>query len=181
EEAEAKKLAEAQRKAAEKERLKQSKKVQTASSAKESSTTSSSAPTPAPTPATSSNGWVRPANGYVTSEFGYRTHPILGYKRLHAGTDIGGGGAISAAKSGTVTVAGYHNSYGNYVKIDHGNGITTLYAHMKSDLRVSAGQSVSQGQQLGTMGTTGSSTGVHLHFEVHENGTPVNARNYVNF
>src|SRR5699024_10904983 len=97
-------------------------KVQTASSAKGSS---SSASTSTSTPTANSSGWARPASGYVTSEFGYRMHPILGYNRLHAGTDIGGGGPVSAAKSGTVTVAGYHNSYGNYVKIDHGNGITT--------------------------------------------------------
>ena len=180
EEAEAKKLAEAQRKAAEKE--KQAQQVKTASSTKKSSSeVSSSSSSTSSTTTTNSGGWARPAGGPITSEFGYRIHPILGYNRLHAGTDIGGGGPITAAKAGTVTVAGYHNSYGNYVKIDHGNGISTLYAHMKSDLRVSAGQSVSQGQQIGTMGTTGSSTGVHLHFEVHKNGTPVNPRNYVNF
>lgn len=170
-EAEAKRVAEAQRKAQE-----QANQVQiSSSSSSESSSASNSAPI------TNSGGWARPASGYVTSEFGYRMHPILGYNRLHAGTDIGGGGPITAAKSGTVVVAGYHYSFGNYVKIDHGGGIVSLYAHMKSDLRVSAGQSVSQGQQIGTMGTTGSSTGVHLHFEIHQNGTPVNPRNYVNF
>lgn len=128
-----------------------------------------------------SGGWVRPASGYVTSEFGMRKHPIFGTSKLHGGIDIGGGGPISAAQAGTVTVAGYHKSWGNHVKIDHGNGVSSLYAHMQSDLRVSVGQSVSGGQRVGTMGTTGLSTGVHLHFEVYENGNRVNPRNYVNF
>ncbi len=142
----------------------------------------------APAPSTSStsstpnsSGWARPVSGYVTSEFGYRIHPIYGTRRLHAGIDIGGGGTITAAKAGTVTYAGWHRTFGNYVKIDHGNGLSSLYAHMLSNLGVSTGQSVSQGQRLGTMGTTGASTGVHLHFEIHENGQPVNPRNYVNF
>lgn len=129
----------------------------------------------------SSSGWGRPANGYVTSEFGYRIHPIYGTRRLHGGIDIGGGGPIRAARAGRVSVARYSPSWGNYVTIDHGDGFTTLYAHMTSALQVSAGQSVSQGQQIGTMGTTGSSTGVHLHFEVHQNGRRVNPRNYVGF
>lgn len=132
-------------------------------------------------PKPSSNGWARPSSGYVTSEFGYRIHPIYGSRRLHGGIDIGGGGAIRAAKSGRVITARYSPSWGNYVRIDHGNGVVTLYAHMLSNLKVSAGQTVSQGQQVGTMGTTGSSTGVHLHFEVHQNGRRVNPRNYVNF
>lgn len=153
-----------------------------AKSVKPASGGKSPAPAPAPAPATpNSSGWARPTTGYVTSEFGYRIHPIYGTRRLHAGIDVGGGGTITAAKSGTVTVAGYHYSFGNYVKIDHGNGISSLYAHMLSNLGVSAGQTVSQGQRLGTMGTTGSSTGVHLHFEIHVNGQPVNPRGYVNF
>src|SRR5699024_7142456 len=126
-------------------------------------------------------GWARPAGGPITSEFGYRIHPLLGYNRLHAGTDIGGVGLITAAKAGTVTVPGYHNSYGNYVKIDLGNGISTLYAHMKSDLRVSSGQSVSQGQLNGTMATTGSAKGVHFNFVVHNNAKILNPSNYVFF
>ncbi|MDN6161757.1 MAG: peptidoglycan DD-metalloendopeptidase family protein, partial [Atopostipes sp.] len=128
-----------------------------------------------------SKGWTRPANGYISSEFGYRTHPIYGTKRLHGGIDIAGGGTIKAAKSGTVTVAQKHPTWGNYVKIDHGNGVSSLYAHMQPGLKVSAGQSVSQGQALGIMGTTGSSTGVHLHFEIYEGLERVNPRNYVNF
>jgi len=117
----------------------------------------------------------------VTSEYGYRNHPVYGGGRLHAGIDIGGGGSISAAKAGTVTTASYHPSLGYNVIIDHGNGIRTRYGHMTSGLRVAPGQSVSQGQTIGTMGTTGTSTGVHLHFEVHVNGNQVNPRGYVNF
>ena len=128
-----------------------------------------------------SSGFIRPANGYLSSRFGYRIHPIHKTKRLHAGLDIAGGGAIVAAQSGTVTRAQYHSTLGYYVKINHGNGLQTVYAHMQPNLRVSVGQSVSQGQQIGTMGTTGSSTGVHLHFEVHQNGRPVNPASFVGY
>lgn len=180
--------------AAEKEeqQVEQSKQVQTASSSQTSAPSSSTpasstpaspspAPTPAPTPSPDSGGWTRPASGSVTSEYGYRIHPIEGTRKLHAGIDIGGGGAIVAAKSGTVVSASYHNSFGYTVLIDHGGGLRTRYAHMTPSLRVASGQSVSAGQQIGTMGTTGSSTGVHLHFEVHQNGRPVNPRGFVNF
>lgn len=147
-----------------------------------SSSQQSSTPSPAPTPTPEvSNGWIRPASGYISSEFGIRADPFNGAARMHSGIDIAGGGPIVAANSGTVTVAGWHYQWGNYVKINHGGGVETLYAHMQSDLRVSAGQSVQTGQHLGTMGTTGSSTGIHLHFEVYQNGTRVNPRNYVNF
>lgn len=94
--------------------------------------------------------------------------------------DFGGGGPIVAAQSGTVTKAQYSSSWGWHVKINHGNGLETLYAHMvQGSLRVSAGQQVSQGQQIGTMGTTGSSTGVHLHFEVYKNGARTNPAPYL--
>jgi murein DD-endopeptidase MepM/ murein hydrolase activator NlpD len=201
-EAEARRIAEAEaeearkaEEAAQAEKAKEEKQVQTASSSKASapskSETSStpSAPskpsTPAPAPSTGSSensgGWARPASGPVTSEFGYRVHPIQGTRKLHAGIDIGGGGPITAAKSGTVVSASFHGSLGYNVLIDHGGGIRTRYGHMTPALQVAPGQSVSQGQQIGTMGTTGSSTGVHLHFEVHVNGSPVNPRNYVSF
>lgn len=129
----------------------------------------------------SSGGWVRPANGVTSSEFGYRIHPIYGTRKLHKGIDISGSGSIVAAKGGKVVTANNHSTYGNHVIIDHGGGLKTLYAHMTAGLNVSVGQEVSAGQRLGTMGTTGASTGVHLHFEVHQNGQPVNPRNYVNF
>lgn len=136
---------------------------------------------PKPTPSPSSDsGFIRPSGGYMTSAYGYRIHPITGVYKLHGGTDFGGGGAIVASKSGTVVFAGYDSGWGYYVKIDHGNGMQTLYAHMVAgSLLVSPGQQVSQGQQIGTMGTTGSSTGVHLHFEMYKNGSRVNPASYL--
>lgn len=125
-------------------------------------------------------GFIRPSNGVITDPFGYRVHPITGEWKLHAGMDFGGWGPIVAAQGGTVLVAGFHNSWGYYVKIDHGNGLQTLYAHMEAgSLQVAPGQKVAQGQQLGIMGTTGDSTGVHLHFEVYENGVQVNPAPYL--
>ncbi|WP_034550923.1 peptidoglycan DD-metalloendopeptidase family protein [Carnobacterium funditum] len=126
------------------------------------------------------SGFIRPSNGVVTSQFGYRIHPITGESKLHGGTDFGGSGAIIAAQSGVIEVAGYGSGWGNHVIINHGNGLKTLYAHMVSgSLAVAPGQNVSQGQQLGIMGTTGASTGVHLHFEVYVNGTRVNPASYL--
>ncbi|WP_281251194.1 LysM peptidoglycan-binding domain-containing protein [Trichococcus collinsii] len=133
---------------------------------------------------TITGAFIKPASGYISSPFGYRTSPINGALEFHRGIDLAGSGNISASQAGVVEVATYHYSYGNYVVINHGkiNGVTikTLYAHMQSGLSVSVGQTVSQGQKIGVMGTTGSSTGVHLHFEVQENGTVVNPVNYIN-
>ena len=130
-----------------------------------------------------SSGFIKPASGYYSSPFGYRLSPITGGSELHRGQDIAGSGAISAAQSGTVVTATYHASFGYYVVINHGtiNGVTveTLYAHMQPGLLVAPGQTGSQGQQIGIMGTTGDSTGVHLHFEVHENGGLVDPLNYI--
>ena len=130
-----------------------------------------------------SSGFIKPASGYYSSPFGYRLSPITGGSELHRGQDIAGSGAISAAQSGTVVTATYHASFGYYVVINHGtiNGVTveTLYAHMQPGLLVAPGQTVSQGQQIGIMGTTGDSTGVHLHFDVHENGGLVDPLNYI--
>ena len=132
-----------------------------------------------------------PANAGVTSEFDRnRIHPITGVPKLHSGIDLAGGGTIpiSAAADGTVIRANYSSSYGNVVMISHrmnGQTFTTLYAHMRSTPAVSAGQSVSKGQFLGNMGSTGDSTGQHLHFEIHEgswNGSrsnSVNPRKYL--
>lgn len=124
------------------------------------------------TPVYSGDGtYVWPtASKYVTSPYGTRLHPILGYYRFHSGIDIGGGAgnAVVASAAGTVTIAQYSDSYGNYVVIDHGNS-TTLYAHMSS-LNVSAGQYVNQGSVVGYVGSTGLSTGAHLHFEISVNG-----------
>ncbi|WP_192988011.1 murein hydrolase activator EnvC family protein [Carnobacterium mobile] len=126
------------------------------------------------------SGFIRPSNGVTTSPFGYRIHPITGEHKLHGGIDFGGSGPIVAAQSGTVEIAGYDSGWGNYVKINHGNGVETLYAHMVSgSLAVAPGQKVSQGQHLGTMGMTGSATGIHLHFEVYVNGTRVDPASYL--
>ncbi|WP_302496793.1 murein hydrolase activator EnvC family protein [uncultured Flavonifractor sp.] len=124
----------------------------------------------------SETGYLWPLPGYyrLSSQFGYRIHPITGVAHSHTGIDIpaSGGTPILAAKSGQVVTSAYHYSYGNYVVIDHGNGNSTLYAHMSSRA-VSEGQMVTQGQVIGYVGTTGSSTGNHLHFEVRDNYTRV--------
>ena len=117
---------------------------------------------------------------YITSVQGPRTHPVTGEYKNHGGTDIGAsyGSSIYAADSGTVVTVGYDaNGYGNYVMIDHGNGMQTLYGHMSS-VAVSQGQSVSKGQVIGYVGSTGLSTGAHLHYEVRQNGERVNPENY---
>lgn len=125
-------------------------------------------------------GWIRPASGRISSSYGYRVHPVTGEKdSLHAGTDIAGGGAIVASRAGTVTSAEFSDTYGYSVIIDHGDGYSTLYAHMQANLSVAPGQSVSQGQQLGIMGTTGRSTGVHLHFEVRKDGATIDPMNFI--
>lgn len=119
--------------------------------------------------------WPSEANDHVTSFFGMRIHPITGVYHFHNGIDIGAGygTAVLAAADGTITTAAYDaEGYGNYVIIDHGNGNRTLYAHM-SYTGVSAGQTVSEGQIIGLVGSTGMSTGPHLHFETYVNGTRV--------
>jgi murein DD-endopeptidase MepM/ murein hydrolase activator NlpD len=137
------------------------------------------APGPAPAPPVSSSGLSRPTDTRITSSFGYRIHPILGYERLHTGTDFGGpcGVPIRAAASGTIISAGWGGGYGNFTVISHGNGLATAYAHQSSFART--GGQVSRGEVIGYIGTTGSSTGCHLHFEVRVNGTPVDPMNYL--
>ncbi|PRY83040.1 murein DD-endopeptidase MepM/ murein hydrolase activator NlpD [Alkalibacterium olivapovliticus] len=130
--------------------------------------------------AQTSTGWIRPASGRNTSPFGYRTHPVNGGRSFHSGLDIAGSGPIRSSRAGTVTTAAYNGSLGYYVVVNHGDGYSSMYAHMTPNLSVAPGQQVSQGQQLGIMGTTGTSTGVHLHFEIHRNGSPVNPQNYIN-
>ena len=124
--------------------------------------------------------FVFPANGSISSGFGNRIHPILGYSRFHAGIDFAAshGSAIRAADSGRVIFSGWYGGYGQTVIIDHGNGISTLYAHA-SRLLVNEGQNVQQGQSIAAIGSTGLSTGPHLHFEVRQNGNPVNPMAYL--
>lgn len=123
--------------------------------------------------------WPCPSSTYVTSAFGMREHPLFGDERPHSGIDIAGsaGSEVLAADSGTVAVATYSSSYGNYVTIYHSNGDYTLYAHMSS-LAVSAGQSVTQGDVIGYVGSTGWATGPHLHFEIRVNGSTVDPLSY---
>lgn len=123
----------------------------------------------------SSYHWPLPGRYRLTSAFGYRIHPITGKAHSHTGIDIPapGGTPIHAAKGGQVVTSARHSSYGNYVVIDHGNGNSTLYAHMSSRA-VAVGDIVSQDQVIGYVGTTGSSTGNHLHLEVRDNYQRVN-------
>ncbi|NEQ95350.1 MAG: peptidoglycan DD-metalloendopeptidase family protein [Cyanothece sp. SIO2G6] len=123
---------------------------------------------------------IFPVNAALTSGFGPRIHPILGYRRFHAGIDFGAstGTPIWAADSGRVIFAGWYGGYGRSVIINHGGGLTTLYAHT-SQVYVTEGQMVQRGQAIAAVGSTGLSTGPHLHFEVRQNGNPVNPLGYL--
>ncbi|MBA4370011.1 MAG: hypothetical protein C0418_00320 [Coriobacteriaceae bacterium] len=124
--------------------------------------------------------WPVPASSRITSYYGWRTHPILRTRRFHHGLDIGApsGSAIVAAGTGEVIWAGWRGGYGKVVMIDHGEGCVTVYAHMSS-IGVSVGQAVDQGQRIGAVGSTGLSTGPHLHFEVRANGESRNPLEYL--
>ena len=121
-----------------------------------------------------------PVSGPITSPFGYRDHPIFGRQILHAGIDIGvdEGTPVAAADSGVVVDADWLGGYGYAVIIDHGNGLSTVYGH-NSSLNVSPGQSVSKGQIIAYSGSTGNSTGPHVHFEVRSGGEPVDPMGYL--
>ncbi|MGH2749188.1 MAG: murein hydrolase activator EnvC family protein [Actinomycetota bacterium] len=121
-----------------------------------------------------------PANGPVTSGYGYRTHPIFGDQRFHSGIDIGApyGAPVFAADSGTVAFVGAMSGYGNVVVIDHGGGLATTYNHL-SGFYVGDGQRVGRGTTIAAVGCTGYCTGPHLHFEVRVNGSPVDPMPYL--
>ena len=131
-------------------------------------------------PVSGSGALIWPVNGVVTSPYGYRTHPIFGTTIYHSGIDIGVdyGTPVHAADGGVVVEAGWISGYGYAVIIDHGNGLSTLYGH-NQELAVSEGQSVSQGQVIAYAGSTGNSTGPHVHFEVRANGDPVDPSAYL--
>ncbi len=123
--------------------------------------------------------WLRPGYGRRTSGFGWRTHPVFGYRHYHTGVDIAMYyGPVKAALSGTVTSTGSRGAYGKLVIIRHNNKFKTLYAHM-SQIYVKKGTKIKRGQVIGISGNTGRSTGPHLHFEILKNGRPVNPRKYI--
>lgn len=143
-------------------------------------------PSTAPEAPSNAQGWVRPTAGVVTSRYGWRSYPLDPSRRdFHMGVDISSGtnSPVVAAKAGTVTASnsGYNWGYGNYVDIDHGDGLMTRYAHLAPGWKASVGQKVAAGERIGTQGTTGASTGVHLHFEIHKNGKHTNPENYMKF
>ncbi len=127
-----------------------------------------------------SNGWLRPSNGRLTSGYGYRTHPVHGGQRLHAGVDLASptGSPVRASREGIVSFVGWMSGYGNTVMVSHGDGMVTLYAHLSS-YAVSYDDFVLQGDTVGGVGMTGTATGPHLHFEVRVGGAPQNPCGYI--
>ena len=126
-------------------------------------------------------GWYNPLSSiYVTCAYGYRIHPTQGYYSFHTGVDLGAdyGTPIYAARGGVVTEAAYSSVYGYYVVINHGDGYSTLYGHM-TNYCVSEGQGVAGGQTIGYVGSTGWSTGPHLHYTVYSNGSTVNPMAFI--
>lgn len=178
------KLAQLEAAAAEAERKQKeaaaAKKAQAA--AKKNTSSSGSSAGSAGASVVSGNGtFTHPCpGGYISSGFGYRTQPIAGASTNHKGIDFAAatGTPIYAAAAGTVISAGYAGNAGNLLVISHGNGLLTYYMHCNA-IYVSAGQKVSKGQNVAAVGTTGNSTGPHLHFQVMLNGTPVNPANYL--
>jgi len=135
-----------------------------------------------PPGAISSKGWARPAAGYISSGFGWRVHPIYHNVMFHSGTDLaaGCGVPIYAARGGQIIYAAPLGTYGNFILIDHGGGISTGYAHIANGKTfVKIGEQVSTGTHIADVGTTGGSTGCHLHFEVRENGKATDAVPYM--
>ena len=128
--------------------------------------------------------WIMPCSyRYLSSPYGWRIHPVYGDRRFHSGVDLAGQGGtnIYASRSGTVTASGYNSGNGYYVTINHGDGFSTSYLHMQKTPNVKVGQYVVAGHVIGYMGSTGVSTGNHLHFTVYYNGSTVNPADYINF
>lgn len=123
---------------------------------------------------------VAPTKGWATSGFGYRTSPFTGGREFHSGLDIAGrlGTAVISPAEGEVRFAGHQRALGNTVRVRHGYGIETVYGHLKT-IAVKPGQRVTRGQEIGLLGSTGRSTGPHLHYQVEVNRKPVNPRNYI--
>jgi murein DD-endopeptidase MepM/ murein hydrolase activator NlpD len=147
--------------------------------AKSSSASTSSSSSSSATRYSGTFTWPLPGYTTISSGYGYRTDPLGRGNKLHGGTDIPApkGTTIVAAASGTVVKSALVSSYGNYIVVDHGGGVMTGYAHMSKRV-ASVGDTVSAGQKIGEVGSTGDSTGNHLHFEVYINGSRVNAMNY---
>ena len=135
-------------------------------------------PAPPSLAGTGSVGW--PVSGTITSPFGMRFDPVQHRYQLHSGLDIAApqGTTISAAADGRVIYASWYGGYGNAIIIDHGGGISTLYAHC-SQIFVGVGQDVQRGQAIGAVGMTGDATGPHVHFEVRRDGKPVDPLGYL--
>ena len=153
----------------------------TSSGSSSSGSSSSSGGSSSSSGSSSGGTWIRPCSyTMVSSPFGYRDAPTAGASTYHQGIDLAGpqGTPIYAARGGTVTTATFGSSAGNYVTINHGDGFSSVYMHMTSYV-VSKGQTVSQGQLIGYCGSTGKSTGPHLHFGISKNGSYVNPANYI--
>jgi murein DD-endopeptidase MepM/ murein hydrolase activator NlpD len=124
----------------------------------------------------SAAGWARPTGGYISSHYGNRIHPIYGTTRFHAGIDLAHacGNPVYAAREGTVSYAGWLGTGGNFIRLNHGDGVTTGYMHLQTgSMYVNFGERVQTGQLIARVGTTGGSTGCHLHFETRRNWDPV--------
>ncbi|WP_396599153.1 peptidoglycan DD-metalloendopeptidase family protein [Frigoribacterium sp. R86507] len=181
---EARKAAAAAEAARQAEALRQQRAAAAAAAAARPSTPS--APAPAPSTgggssggggASTGSGWVRPSAGYMSSGYGMRVNPVTGVYRMHDGIDLAPGcnSPIYAATSGTVTFAGQASGYGNYIQVSHGGGVSTAYGHIvNGGIKVSRGQSVVAGQLIALVGSTGNSTGCHLHFETRVGGASTN-------
>ena len=187
EEAERKRKEAEERKRKEEEERKRKEAEAAAKATNSANPSSTPSATPVPTPSATSfdpNGafiWPLPGYTYITSPFGEREHPVMEVTKVHKGVDVRAprGAQIVAAADGTVLSAGYNGGFGNCVIISHGGGVVTLYAHM-SKIQCKTGASISQGDNVGQVGSTGMSTGNHLHFEIRIDGVSKNPMDYFN-